>query len=349
MEREDDVVMNYLAIIRDYSKKMFGRVGSFLKNSWSEIQEFLERNEQVIKSVFTPLIVVLLGLWLYLRPSGFAEKKVFADLAVKTAGGTAAAMAAYFTWKRLDVSQRTLEVSQEGQITERFTRAIEQIGAKDSEGKNVEIRIGGIYALGNIAQESQKEHLPVLKVLLAYLRKYGFEEADELNEDPHDVKAIVDVLCVYEYESLKGKEEVRDIKLKKPFFVNARFHKLWFVKCNFFNPLFVGVKFEDVSFSGGSCAFGDFSLATFCKVSFTRVDLHGAVFTSATFDEVSFDNVILTDAELSASVGLKKEHIEGAIIDAATRLPRIFLEDGEWYRRQLLRSKAYLKLCQNDE
>lgn len=40
-------------------------------------------------------------------------------------------------------TQENLKIAQEGQITERFTRAIEQLGNPATE-----IRLGGIYALG---------------------------------------------------------------------------------------------------------------------------------------------------------------------------------------------------------
>ena len=44
----------------------------------------------------------------------------------------------YFTWRRVTATERTVEVAQEGQITERFTRAIDQLG-----NEKVPIRLGG--------------------------------------------------------------------------------------------------------------------------------------------------------------------------------------------------------------
>src|SRR3954471_10607316 len=42
----------------------------------------------------------------------------------------------------------------QGQITERFTRAIDQLGATDDKGnKRLEIRLGGIYALERISRD----------------------------------------------------------------------------------------------------------------------------------------------------------------------------------------------------
>jgi hypothetical protein len=65
---------------------------------------------------------------------------------------------------------------QEGNITDRFTRAIDQLGSVKQKQNgavipNREIRIGAVYALGEIAKESPKYHIPVMEVLSAYVRK----------------------------------------------------------------------------------------------------------------------------------------------------------------------------------
>jgi hypothetical protein len=42
---------------------------------------------------------------------------------------------------------RQLRIAREGQVTERFTRAIDQLG-----NDNVDVRLGGIYALGRVSE-----------------------------------------------------------------------------------------------------------------------------------------------------------------------------------------------------
>ncbi len=74
-------------------------------------------------------------------------------------GGIAIGIGIYFAWGNLTTAR-------EGQITERFTRAIDQLG-----NKNLEIRLGGIYALERIANESQRDYWPIMEILTAYVRK----------------------------------------------------------------------------------------------------------------------------------------------------------------------------------
>jgi Pentapeptide repeats (8 copies) len=70
-------------------------------------------------------------------------------------------------------AQETLRLTEQGQITERFTRAIEQLGATGDKGyKKLEIRLGGIYALERIAWDSpERDYSTVMEVLTAYVRE----------------------------------------------------------------------------------------------------------------------------------------------------------------------------------
>lgn len=54
----------------------------------------------------------------------------------------------------------------EGQITERLTRAIDQL-----ENPAIEIRLAGIYTLVRIASESEKDYWPIMEIFTAYVRK----------------------------------------------------------------------------------------------------------------------------------------------------------------------------------
>jgi uncharacterized protein YjbI with pentapeptide repeats len=79
-----------------------------------------------------------------------------------------------------DLQSHTFDLQREGQITDRFTKAIDQLGAVqsggvlDKDGKpkiNLEVRLGGIYALERIAHDSPKDHWTIMEVLTAYVRE----------------------------------------------------------------------------------------------------------------------------------------------------------------------------------
>jgi len=71
-----------------------------------------------------------------------------------------AAAAAYIAW-------RNLKATQEKQVAERFSKAVEQLG-----NKNIHTRLGGIYALEQIAKDAEEKYYwQVMETLTAYVRE----------------------------------------------------------------------------------------------------------------------------------------------------------------------------------
>src|SRR6266542_3345247 len=120
----------------------------------------------------------------------------------------------YSSLKTFDLSAKTLDLSREGQITDRFTKALEQLGALDGAGKpKLEVRLGGIYAVERIARDSEKDHRVIMEVLTAYVREHSprKEESQKLIEQKRvpgvgaDIQAILTVLGRREPKYDKGK------------------------------------------------------------------------------------------------------------------------------------------------
>ncbi|MCZ8291652.1 pentapeptide repeat-containing protein [Microcystis sp. LE19-59.1C] len=63
-------------------------------------------------------------------------------------------------------SQAEMQLTQQRLITERFSKAVEQIGS----GKE-EVVIGGIYSLERIAKDSREDQWTIMEVLTSYIRK----------------------------------------------------------------------------------------------------------------------------------------------------------------------------------
>src|SRR5262249_35286090 len=87
-------------------------------------------------------------------------------------GGMVLLVGAYLTWRQTQIgregTREELRLTREGQLTDRFTRAIEQLG-----GEDVAIRVGGIYALGRVAEESMADRTAITDILTAYVRKHA--------------------------------------------------------------------------------------------------------------------------------------------------------------------------------
>jgi hypothetical protein len=89
-------------------------------------------------------------------------------LMVQAVGGAVLLGGAVATWRQLQVGRRQLLVNQEGQITERFTRAVDQLG-----NESVDVRTGGIYALARIAKDSPEDRAAVAQILTAYVKVHS--------------------------------------------------------------------------------------------------------------------------------------------------------------------------------
>jgi hypothetical protein len=148
------------------------------------LRGFFGRRAVRVVGVVALLVVVVVVLFLilnwYVAPTKPSERKDVVLAVAQILGGSALLSGLYFTW-------RTLQVNREGQITERFTRAIEQLGAThDDKSKNLELRLGGIYALERIAKESEEDHWSIMEVLTAYVRQHAPwrpEEVRQLEKD----------------------------------------------------------------------------------------------------------------------------------------------------------------------
>jgi uncharacterized protein YjbI with pentapeptide repeats len=96
-------------------------------------------------------------------------------------------------WQR-----RTHELTEQGQVTDRYTKAIEQLGSD-----KLDVRIGGIYALERVARDSPRDHPTVIEVLAAFIRVHSHEQwpppehgndAIPLRTTRPDVQAAVTVI-----------------------------------------------------------------------------------------------------------------------------------------------------------
>lgn len=74
-------------------------------------------------------------------------------------GGTAILVSIYFTY-------RNLKVAEDKQVTERFSKAVEMLS-----NVSMHTRLGGIYALERIANDSDRDYPQVMEVLCAFVRE----------------------------------------------------------------------------------------------------------------------------------------------------------------------------------
>lgn len=137
-------------------------------------------------------------------PQAQFEVRDRARLTVATiVGGLILLVGVWMNWRRVGALEKQVATAQLGQITERFTRAIDQLGAVRSDNAVApEIRAGGVRSLERIARESEEDFWPILDILSAYVRSVSptpdDDHWDALADRAYEVRYRMDVAFAIE-------------------------------------------------------------------------------------------------------------------------------------------------------
>jgi Pentapeptide repeats (8 copies) len=89
---------------------------------------------------------------------------------VQIVGGVALILTFAATWTQIadtrKATNKSLRLNQAQQETDRFTRAVQELGSN-----NFALRLGGIYSLDQLARTASDEREPVVELMLAYLHR----------------------------------------------------------------------------------------------------------------------------------------------------------------------------------
>ena len=116
---------------------------------------------------------------------------------VQAVGGAALLLGLVYTARNLRATQEKLEIDRQGQLTNRFIQATGQLGAELKGGeRNIEVRLGGIYALNRISKDWPKDYWPIAQILTAYVRHNAKWQDPPANvqQNRTEIQAILTVL-----------------------------------------------------------------------------------------------------------------------------------------------------------
>jgi hypothetical protein len=187
-------------------------------------------------------------------------------------GGAVLLLGVYLTF-------RQYQLSHEGQITDRFTHAVDQLGSD-----KLAVRVGGISALGRIARDSARDHEPVMETLSAFVREQSNElrSAGELapTDMPKrlrgDLQAAATILG-YRPENRRSEESRR---------INLRDSSL------------ARVHLQKAHYEGIALTNADFRRGQLTGIYLTHALLRGARFGKAMLEEAHLTGAFLVGADL---------------------------------------------------
>jgi len=283
------------------------------------------------------LIIVRFPKWQvsYLRRSGrgtpvhevFKAENEARRTLIQLLGGLFFFAGLIFTWLQL-------QATQDRQITDRFSKAIEHLG-----DETLAVRLGGIYALERIARDSERDHWTTMEVLTAYVRENspraqrvnGQIESDTLAPSgvKPDIQTILTVIGRRNTAHEQGQEYVlylRGAHLRKAILMGADLSGAVLFRADLSGALLFradlsGAVLNRADLSGADLGAADLSGAILSGADLSGADLSEADLSEADFSGVNLIRADLSGADLSGALGLTKEQLQYAITNEQTILP----------------------------
>jgi Pentapeptide repeats (8 copies) len=245
--------------------------------------------------------------------------------------GLFAAGALVFTARNFTVSRRTFELTEQGQVTDRYTKAIEQLGS----GK-LDVRIGGIYALERVARDSVRDHPAVMEVLTAFIREHSREpwpEPDPGGQEQEqsvrpDVQAAVTVVG--------RRDQARDVqpidlyraKLLVAYLTHANLSSAYLADVNLTDANLTHANLSSAYLAEANLTDANLAHANLAHANLTYANLGDANLSSAFLAEANLTHAKLTGAYLTGA-DLTGADLTGSVLTGA-RLTRADLSGANW-------------------
>lgn len=229
----------------------------------------------------------------------------------------------YLTGPQLVVAVVPATILSEESFSERYARALDQLGSSDARGANkIEVRVGAITELGLIAQESARYHWPIMEVLCTYLREHaaGWKRTTlRVVPRPEDWDAIVRVL--------RQRDARRDGVGRKLDLTGVQLYRADLRGANLSGANLTAVDLFEADLSGADLHDAVLAGANLRGANFLGANLQGAFLGEldhvdrARLDYIILDREDLRGANFSFTSGLSRDALRGARIDSTTILP----------------------------
>jgi uncharacterized membrane protein (DUF485 family) len=228
------------------------------------------------------------------------------------------------------LNSRVYRITAQGHITERYTKAIDQLDDKKAQA----VRLGGLYALERIARDSLDDRVTIAEVLCAYVRTAPRRSAPHpedtnppvadaasagapaaklppLTVRAPDVQAALTILG--RWQKRLGERpflHLHDADLQRAYIDDAQLE---------------GVELDDAQLQGAVLRGAQLKRAVL-----RNAQLQGADLRDAQLEDAELDGAQLQGADLRQARGLTQAQLEAARGNAETQLPAGLERPASW-------------------
>lgn len=286
-------------------------------------------SKRIILLIF--LSVVSAEIILYMLAWYFSSASVehFRNIIYVVGGTTAAFIAAWRAW----VADKQTEINAQGQVTDRFTHAIKQLG-----DENIYIQLGAIHALERIGRDSRDDTLAVLRLLASFIRnkspeiprleRISKQSDEELLRDTPSSEVTESMLAIARlsarYSYLLREEQGISINLSRIrltphlMITEGCFLRFDFGFSDFTRGIFLSSDFEKSYFTGAKLAYAQFAYCKLVHAVFTGANLDAAKFEDVDMDGALFESATCNATDFSKAKNLTAEMLRRIIYNQGT-------------------------------
>lgn len=229
------------------------------------------RNRRQAKWILAPSVILILILFVlggylvehfYIRPESAAERNELLRTIAQIAGAIFLGTGLFYTHRTVENSSKSLEHQRKSQQEnflrqtreeqdERFFKAVELLGSEQS----TDARIGALFALERLSQDSDVYYHQVVEVLCTFVRRRSDQDRpnvetcapDDLPAGPHDIHVAMTILG--RRKKTLGRGEQTGLNLTGANLCRRRLEGAEFQLADLTNSILVGSNLSDCNFS----------------------------------------------------------------------------------------------------
>jgi anion-transporting ArsA/GET3 family ATPase len=214
-------------------------------------------------------------------------------------------------------SQAEMQLTQQRLITERFSKAVEQIGNNKEE-----VVIGGIYSLERIAKDSPKDQWTIMEVLTSYIRKNSPIPSNIEQLKPEERQKALEKLPsvsipVQAALTVIGRRKVENDQAGDNLAETTNPNKIKFLDLSRTNLR--GAYLDGACLDGANLDGANLNRAILYRAILNRANLNRAILEGAILEGAILNEAYLGGANLGAAY-LNGAYLDGANLDGAVGL-----------------------------
>ncbi len=275
---------------------------------FNRYEEWFSDLPWIAVSVFAISLLVSLALWQVPKrmvkndPSTNATNRLDRENSIRRT--LAQALAGIVVLSGVVVSIRTLRLSREGHLNDRYFNAIEKLGSRYGVDflPDKELRLGAIYGLERLALDSPRDQWFIMEILTAYVRLNAPPES-ERHEPREDVQAA---LTAISRRKINGKRERPRLNV----YLSLMPSRL--CGANFTGAKLRGVDLERVDLQAASLREAQMQSAALMEANLAGADLQGADLRGAFFRNTILEHADIQNARFEKAIDLTLDQIRSA-------------------------------------